>query len=83
MKTRLPLLVVSLALILNAGCTTPKEKTASEKPKDEYVYYTPTGSNIPVRVKKSDVQTTDADTQAIQDALRTLQSRGSSEHHGN
>ena len=70
-----------LTCVLLSGCVTKKDQTADQKTKDEYVYYTPTGSNIPVRVKKSDIQTTDADTQATQDALRDLQTRGSVEHH--
>jgi hypothetical protein len=37
------------------GCSSPPAKTADNKPEDEYVYVTVTGSNIPKKVKKSDI----------------------------
>jgi len=37
-----------------AGCSTP-DKTAENKVEEEYVYITVTGSNIPKKIKKSDI----------------------------
>lgn len=37
------------------GCSSAPAKTADSKPEDEYVYVTVTGSNIPKKVKKSDI----------------------------
>lgn len=39
----------------------------------EYVYYTPTGSNVPIRVPKAQVNTSDSDADAQQKALSDLQ----------
>ena len=36
------------------GCSTPA-KTAESRAEDEYVYVTVTGSNIPKKIKKSDI----------------------------
>ena len=56
MKKPSALLLLVLAAIALAGCTTPP-KTAEQKAKDdEYVYLPPaTGSNVPRRVKKADL----------------------------
>ena len=78
-SVRLPLLLC-LATCLLSGCVTKKDQTAVQKPEAEYVWYTPTGSNIPVRIKKSEVQASDSATQATQDALRDVQKRGAVEH---
>ena len=47
--------LVTWLLVSATGCTT-KEKTAAQKAEeDEYVTITVTGSNIPKRVRKSDI----------------------------
>lgn len=38
-----------------AGCSTPAEQAAKKAADDEYVYVTVTGSNIPKKIKKSDI----------------------------
>lgn len=50
------LLSLQTALLLGAlaGCSSP-EKTAAKNDDDEYVTVTVTGSNIPKRIKKSDI----------------------------
>ena len=67
-------------LALAAGCASQPEKAAGQKTADEYVWYTPTGSNIPIRVRKSDLAANSEDEEATQDALRTVQDRGRVEH---
>ncbi len=66
-------------MLVLAGCATPAKdpKQASAK-KIEYVYYTPTGSNIAIRVPKDQVQTTDEETRQSQEGLATIQQRGMS-----
>ena len=47
--------LVTWLLVSSTGCAT-KEKTAAQKAEeDEYVTITVTGSNIPKRVRKSDI----------------------------
>jgi hypothetical protein len=53
MKTRL---LVLPALLWLAGCDTPTEVAEKKTANDEYVYVTVTGSNIPKRVRKSDIE---------------------------
>lgn len=68
-----------LALAALAGCkTTPKqaELDANGNP-IEYVTYTPTGSRIPVRVRKDQLATPDSRTVQDQQALKQAQQRGS------
>ena len=50
------LLSLQAAVFLGAlaGCSSP-EKTAAKNDDDEYVTVTVTGSNIPKRIKKSDI----------------------------
>jgi hypothetical protein len=52
MQRRLLILAASLAL---AGCNTPT-KTAEKAGADDYVSVEVTGSNIPKRVRKSDIE---------------------------
>lgn len=65
MQPRLFLLAAVLAL---AGCNSPT-KTAEKGAEDEYVLVHVTGSNVPKRVKKSDLVkgevVKDSDTQVI------------------
>ena len=59
-----------------SSCASEKVKAEAKKAnegKDEYVWVYPTGSNIPVRVKKSQMTTPDEVTKQNQDALRELQ----------
>ena len=39
----------------------------------EYVYYTPTGSNVPVRVRKDELKTTDKESAASQKLISDAQ----------
>ena len=55
--------------------TKPENKPQANKD-DEYVYYYPTGSWVPVKVKKSAVKPTKQETQDSQDGLRELQRKG-------
>lgn len=48
------LLLTSL-LLSSTGCTTTDKTAAQKAEEDEYVTVTVTGSNIPKRVKKSDI----------------------------
>lgn len=69
-----------LAATLLGACAGPAKNTAGEKAdKDsgEYVYYTPTGSSIPVKVRKEQVQSSDSQTTQDQNMMRDLQLRGS------
>ena len=62
-----------------AGCTSPgkvAEETDANGKKIEYVYYTPTGSNIPVKIRKDQLQTSEAETTADQAALRKVMQMG-------
>lgn len=66
-------LLLAAATIL-AGCTSPK--TAKNAASDEYVDYIPTGSKIPIKVKKSDLQTSATTTANSQDMVREVQTQG-------
>ena len=47
--------MIALGLLgMAGGCSSP-EKTAAKQAEDEYVYVTVTGSNIPKKIKKSDI----------------------------
>ncbi|HVZ63261.1 MAG TPA: hypothetical protein VG936_01645 [Lacunisphaera sp.] len=76
LRPTIPTSLFALALLV--GCAAPT-KTA-DKSKDphesEYVYYTPVGSNIPVRIRKDLLQSSAAETSSDQEALRTLQRKG-------
>ncbi len=48
------LLLVSL-VVATTGCTTTDKTVAQKAEEDEYVTITVTGSNIPKRVRKSDI----------------------------
>ena len=63
-----------------AGCAGPTDKTAKKKSDEkgvEYVEYTPTGSRIPVRVRKDQIQASESETTQDQNLIRDLQQRGS------
>ncbi len=64
-----------LALTLTS-CTAPS-KTSDERDangkKIEYVYYTPTGSNVPVRVRKDSLKLSDTEAAAQEKELTDLQ----------
>jgi hypothetical protein len=70
-------LVFSFLLVLTlTSCAAPtkasEEKDANGK-KIEYVYYTPTGSNLPIKVRKDQLTPSDSETAAAQKALTDLQ----------
>ncbi len=55
------------------GCFTPAKTAGGKKPADEYVWYTPTGSHIPMYIKKSELverENTKGDQEAMRDATR-------------
>ncbi len=71
---------VLFAFLLATGCSSPK-KTAEERDangkKIEYVYITPTGSHVPVKVRKDQLQGGDSATTTDQEALRRLTQQSS------
>src|SRR6478736_302751 len=71
-KIALPLLAICTFSFF--GCATPKqaELDANGKP-IEYVWITPTGSNIPVKVRKDQVQTNSTGSSHDQEALRRIE----------
>ncbi|HTL66273.1 MAG TPA: hypothetical protein VL200_01295 [Lacunisphaera sp.] len=82
---RLPLHSCLLAVALLAGCATAgKQEPARPKDKKEaeYVYYYPTGSNIPVRVRKEDLASSNPESGEAQEAIRNLQRRGQKQPKG-
>jgi hypothetical protein len=70
------LAVCFLLVVTLTSCATsakkPEETDANGK-KIEYVYYTPTGSNLPIRVRKDQMQTDPSVTDASQKAVTDLQ----------
>lgn len=74
-----PLCASGLLLATLTSCATPTkypEKDANGK-KIEYVYYTPVGSNVPIKVRKDQVATSDLDAAAMTQELGDIQ-RGTS-----
>lgn len=87
-RARVPrfcLAIPLIALSVFAGCAASPKTSA--KPADakesEYIYYTPTGSNIPVRIRKDQLQASDAETSGDQEAIRNLQRKGQRQPKGN
>ena len=79
------LIVAASALLLGAGCASEEVKARAaaiakdqkEHPENWVLVY-PTGSNVPVLVRKDQVgKTSDRDSQNAQDALRDAQRMGS------
>lgn len=69
------LCLVAMVTGLLAGCRTPTPRTAAAQTntQDEWVWYTPTGSHIPIRIRKSEIsdrQNTKNDQEAMRDATR-------------
>jgi len=65
------LLVVALC-----SCAAPAKVSGDKDAngnKIEYVYYTPTGSNIPVRVRKDELQNTDKEKTAEENLIEEAQ----------
>jgi hypothetical protein len=64
-----------VAISLLSGCNTaPKQAEVDANGKKiEYVYITPTGSNVPVKIRKDQSQSSDAQTASDQAALLRLQ----------
>jgi hypothetical protein len=77
-QPRLICLGLAVAASFLTACAS-KPTTTAEKPaapKEEYVSYTPTGSWISKKVKKSAVTTSEQETAEAQMALGELQRRG-------
>lgn len=74
-----PIVLLSLTAAALVGCASPtrEAETDANGKKIEYVWITPTGSNIPVRVRKDQLPTSDGQTTKDQDALRKLTQQGS------
>jgi len=52
------------------------EKTTTKESDDEYVLYYPTGSWVPIKVKKSAVKPSEQETRNAQEGLSELQRKG-------
>lgn len=84
MKKTTLLLAGMMALGFLAGCAstdaqpTAKKADATKKPakQEEYVRYTPTGSWITKKVKKTDVEPTETESEEAARAMGELQRRG-------
>jgi len=77
-RLTLPLLAV-LALSFSGCASTPAPKEAevdANGNKIEYVWYTPTGSNIPKRVPKASLAQSDAAATQTQNAMTERQRSG-------
>jgi hypothetical protein len=74
--------IAALSIVALTSCATHSkesdERDANGK-KIEYVYYTPTGSNLPIRVRKDEMQTSDSDTEAAQKEVTDLQRESGSD----
>lgn len=81
----IPRIALLLALVTLTGCnTTPKKVELDENGKPvEYVTYTPTGSRLPVRVRKDQMKTQESQTARDQQALKEAQQRGGRVPSGN
>jgi PBP1b-binding outer membrane lipoprotein LpoB len=78
-KTGVVLLGLCLAVILT-GCASEKAKAEALKAKQnekDYVDYYPTGSNIPIRVRKDQLKPSDSETAQAQSVMMDVQQRGS------
>ena len=77
---KLPTVVLGLALAAAlASCASERVKAANKAAKEdskEYVDYYPTGSNIPVKVRKDQLKTSDQRTEGDQKALADAQTMG-------
>ncbi len=75
MCSRHLIILLPLSCILLSGCASQNAQTAGaqSKEKEEYVYYTPTGSNIPVRVRKDQLQASASETDQAQHLLTKIQ----------
>jgi hypothetical protein len=76
MYHRITQLLIIIPCVLLNGCITKDQKTVSNNnsDKDEYVFVTVVGSNIPIKVRKSDLKAYNAEVeQPSQDALHRLQ----------
>lgn len=66
-------------IVALTACTTPS-KMAEERDangnKIEYVYYTPVGSNIPIKVRKDQLHPSEKDVNDTQAALREIVQQG-------
>ena len=77
------LILPLLAIVALAGCAGPSQTAKAKEPevdangkKIEYVWYTPTGSSIPKRVRKDQLALTDAQSTQTQDVMTEVQRQG-------
>jgi hypothetical protein len=81
MKSRVPAAVISAVFVLGLGaCASDRAKAEARKAKaerGEYVEYYPTGSNVPIRVRKDQAKTSESETAQAQEAMRRAQQQGS------
>lgn len=77
MKTVLRTTLALLATSVLCGCASTKQEAkpaqAAAQPKDEYVDYTPIGSWVPKKAKKSQLKPTENQADQTRDAMRELQ----------
>ncbi|HVU31857.1 MAG TPA: hypothetical protein VHE61_00385 [Opitutaceae bacterium] len=81
-----PALIGVILACASSGCATsakPAEETDANGRKIEYVYYTPVGTNIPVRIRKDQLQASDQETAADQKTLRDILRKGRTQPSGN
>lgn len=69
-------LALAAATLLTSCASQPADPTAKKKSEEEYVYYTPTGSHIPIKVRKSLVTPTEEQTAASQRWMGEVQRAG-------
>jgi hypothetical protein len=74
-----PLTVSGLLLATLTSCATPTKypETDANGKKIEYVWYTPVGSNLPIKVRKDQLPTSDDDAAVMDKELGDIQ-RGTS-----
>jgi len=76
-------LVLLSLLTACAGTTKQPEERDANGNKIEYVYITPTGSSIPIKVRKDQTKTSSKDTDEAEKVLRELQFTGVKSPNGN
>jgi len=75
-------LLISVAL---TGCASERAKAADRKARQDqkdYVDYYPTGSNLPIKVRKEELAALESDSEKQQEMFRRAQSAGRSPEDG-
>jgi hypothetical protein len=69
--------LVSLLLTACASERVKAENKKAKENKEEYVDYYPVGSNIPVKIPKSQAKASEQESEQAQQAMRNVQRNGS------